>query len=51
MVASGASISLELLDTYPSVKAEDIADGVIYVLSTPLGVQVHELIIRSTGEL
>ncbi|KAJ3660772.1 hypothetical protein Zmor_005204 [Zophobas morio] len=34
----------------PYLKAEDIADGVIYVLSTPPHVQVHELTIKPVGE-
>lgn len=35
---------------YPKLKAEDIANAVIYVLSTPAHVQVHELIIKPVGE-
>ncbi|KAJ3651601.1 hypothetical protein Zmor_017630 [Zophobas morio] len=33
----------------PAVNSEDIADGVIYALSTPEHVQVHELMIRPFG--
>jgi len=34
----------------PSLKAEDIADGIVYALSTPPHVQVHELTIKPVGE-
>jgi len=34
----------------PSLKAQDIADGVVYVLSTPPTVQVHELTLKPVGE-
>lgn len=32
------------------LKSKDVADAVIYVLSTPPHVQVHELIIKPLGE-
>ena len=32
-----------LLKTVPFVKAEDIADGIVYALSTPEHVQVNQL--------
>ncbi|XP_052860259.1 farnesol dehydrogenase-like [Anopheles cruzii] len=35
---------------YPILEAEDIADGVLYVLGTPPRVQVHELTIKPVGE-
>lgn len=39
----------ELGDTEGMVP-EDIADGVVYVLSTPPHVQVHELIVYPVGQ-
>ncbi|KAJ3651610.1 hypothetical protein Zmor_017639 [Zophobas morio] len=41
----------ELFRAIPFLKSEDIADGVVYVLSTPEHVQVHELTIKPVGEL
>ncbi|RZC42511.1 hypothetical protein BDFB_002988 [Asbolus verrucosus] len=38
------------LEKMPIIKSEDIADGVVYVLSTPEHVQVHELMIKPVGE-
>ncbi|XP_055609189.1 farnesol dehydrogenase-like [Uranotaenia lowii] len=35
---------------FPTLLAEDIADSVRYVLSTPPRVQIHELVIRPNGE-
>jgi len=40
----------EYLKTRPVLEPEDIADGVVYVLSTPDHVQVHELTIKPVGE-
>lgn len=34
----------------PCLKPEDIANAILYVLSTPPHVQVHELIIKPVGE-
>jgi len=34
----------------PTLNAEDIADAVVYALSTPPHVQVHELTIKPLGE-
>ncbi|KAJ3618449.1 hypothetical protein MTP99_006443 [Tenebrio molitor] len=35
-----------ILEKMPILKSEDIADGVVYALSTPEHVQIHELTIR-----
>lgn len=35
---------------WATLKPEDIADGVLYVLSTPPHVQVQELCVRPVGE-
>ncbi|XP_050523999.1 dehydrogenase/reductase SDR family member 11-like [Daktulosphaira vitifoliae] len=40
----------EALDTYNKLKAEDIADAILYALGAPQHVNVCELIIRPTGE-
>lgn len=37
-------------DQSPELKAEDVADAVLYVVGTPPHVQVHELIIKVVGE-
>lgn len=50
---SGAALSKEAMEAYkarPKLKPEDVADAVIYVLSTPPHVQVHELILRPVGQ-
>jgi len=39
-----------MFQTMPSLKAKDIADSVVYVLSTPERVQIHELTIKPVGE-
>lgn len=38
------------IKSQPSLKGKDIADAVLYVLSTPPHVQVHELMIKPVGE-
>ncbi|KAJ3630072.1 hypothetical protein Zmor_027104 [Zophobas morio] len=38
------------IEKMPILKSEDIADGVVYALSTPEHVQVHELTIKPVGE-
>ncbi|KAJ3664441.1 hypothetical protein Zmor_000005 [Zophobas morio] len=40
----------KIMEDRPILQAEDIADGVVYVLSTPEHVQVHELTIKPVGE-
>lgn len=39
-----------LLETMPSLESEDVADSVVYVLSTPSHVQVHELMVQPVGQ-
>ncbi|KAF5288874.1 hypothetical protein FQA39_LY03753 [Lamprigera yunnana] len=41
---------LSELKNSPSLNASDVADAILYVLSTPLHVQIHELIIKPLGE-
>lgn len=40
----------KLLTEVPCLKPKDIADCVMYVISTPAHVQVHEIIIKPIGE-
>ncbi|KAF2893590.1 hypothetical protein ILUMI_12586 [Ignelater luminosus] len=40
----------EFVQNLPHMQPSDIADGVLYVLSTPPHVQVHELTIKPVGE-
>ncbi|KAJ3651584.1 hypothetical protein Zmor_017614 [Zophobas morio] len=40
----------EFYASIPILRGEDIADGVVYALSTPEDVQVHELTIKPMGE-
>ncbi|XP_068902387.1 farnesol dehydrogenase-like [Tenebrio molitor] len=40
-----------MLEKMPILKSEDIADGVVYALSTPEHVQIHELTIKPVGEI
>ncbi|EFA05382.1 farnesol dehydrogenase [Tribolium castaneum] len=40
-----------IVDKFPALETEDIADGVIYALGTPEHVQVHELTIKPVGEM
>jgi len=42
--------ALKAFNSIPRLAAQDIADGIIYVLSTPPHVQVHELTIKPIGE-
>jgi NADP-dependent 3-hydroxy acid dehydrogenase YdfG len=42
--------ALEMLKKFPSLQPENIANGVLYVLSTPPDVQIHELTIQPMGE-
>ncbi|XP_068911858.1 farnesol dehydrogenase-like [Tenebrio molitor] len=41
----------EAVSQMPALKPEDIAEAVLYILSTPPHVQVHELTIHPLGEL
>ncbi|KAL3287728.1 hypothetical protein HHI36_002192 [Cryptolaemus montrouzieri] len=49
-VRTPAVIGVDMPEDAAILEAEDIADGVIYVLSTPPHVQIHELMIRPVGE-
>ncbi|KAF2895025.1 hypothetical protein ILUMI_11147 [Ignelater luminosus] len=53
--ATGMAIPKEIDDYIKAnsnvLKAEDIADAVLYVLATPSHVQVHELLIKPIGEI
>lgn len=40
----------EIFSSWPALEPKDIADGLIYALSAPAHVQVHELIIRPLGQ-
>ncbi|XP_049949035.1 dehydrogenase/reductase SDR family member 11-like isoform X1 [Schistocerca serialis cubense] len=40
----------QIFDTMPYLEVEDIAKAVVYMLSQPPRVQVHDIIIRPTGE-
>ncbi|KAK5646292.1 hypothetical protein RI129_004756 [Pyrocoelia pectoralis] len=53
-MASGQRPPQELINwikAAPSLESYDVADAVIYVLSTPSHVQIHELIIKPVGEI
>nr|XP_022902752.1 farnesol dehydrogenase-like [Onthophagus taurus]XP_022902753.1 farnesol dehydrogenase-like [Onthophagus taurus]XP_022902754.1 farnesol dehydrogenase-like [Onthophagus taurus]XP_022902755.1 farnesol dehydrogenase-like [Onthophagus taurus]XP_022902756.1 farnesol dehydrogenase-like [Onthophagus taurus]XP_022902757.1 farnesol dehydrogenase-like [Onthophagus taurus]XP_022902758.1 farnesol dehydrogenase-like [Onthophagus taurus] len=39
-----------IIDAMPKLKAEDVADAIVYVLSTPHHVQVQDIMIRPLGE-
>jgi NADP+-dependent farnesol dehydrogenase len=39
------------LEKMPILKSQDIADGVVYALSTPEHVQIHEFTIKPVGEI
>ncbi|KAF5281666.1 hypothetical protein FQR65_LT14596 [Abscondita terminalis] len=42
---------VKFFQTMPKLDTEDVADAVVYALSTPPHVQVHEVILRPVGEL
>ncbi|KAF2905348.1 hypothetical protein ILUMI_00831 [Ignelater luminosus] len=49
--AAGYAKSMkDLLDKAPLLASEDIADAIVYALSTPPHVQIHELTIKPVGE-
>ncbi|KAL3282664.1 hypothetical protein HHI36_005839 [Cryptolaemus montrouzieri] len=41
--------SADILEKFPHIFPEDVADSVVYALSTPPHVQVHELIVRAVN--
>ncbi|XP_063242508.1 uncharacterized short-chain type dehydrogenase/reductase y4vI-like [Bacillus rossius redtenbacheri] len=43
---AATALTEEMLNTIPMMEAEDMADIVVYLLSTPLRVQVHEVIVQ-----
>jgi len=43
--------TLEYIKDISWLQAEDVADAVVYVLSTPPHVQIHELLVKPVGEL
>ncbi|XP_063235311.1 farnesol dehydrogenase-like [Bacillus rossius redtenbacheri] len=47
---TGIGVPEEDLKNMPMLEPEDIADAVLYTLSTPPRVQVHEITIHPTGE-
>ncbi|CAH2013117.1 unnamed protein product [Acanthoscelides obtectus] len=49
MIEDAKKLNL-IKDTSPVLYPEDIADAVEYALSTPPHVQVHEIMIRPTGD-
>lgn len=51
MKSAGYSKDVEeaIFDVEPSLEPDDIADTVVYLLSTPYSVNVTELTIRPTG--
>ncbi|KAL3282665.1 hypothetical protein HHI36_005840 [Cryptolaemus montrouzieri] len=44
-----AGVSAETAEKYPHIFPEDVVDSVVYALSTPPHVQVHELIVRAVN--
>eukprot|EP01083_Nonionella_stella_P179054 634509_1 len=50
-----ASGSKEKADTFynesPSLRSDDVVDAIIYALSAPMSVSVHDILIRSTDQL
>lgn len=50
MKAAGGESEESFADTMPSLNPEDVAHGVLYILSTPSHVQVYELTLKPVGE-
>ncbi|XP_022904508.1 farnesol dehydrogenase-like [Onthophagus taurus] len=46
----GEQASESFYSKYPHITSEDVADTIVYVLSTPQRVNISELLIRPTGE-
>lgn len=49
-VTANFDLSPEMIKSIPMLDAKDIADAVMYVLSTNPGVQVHDLLIQPIGQ-
>lgn len=51
---SGVTFEKGMIDAItaaPTLKAKDVADAVIFVLSRPAHVQISELMVRPIGEM
>ncbi|KAF5290417.1 hypothetical protein FQR65_LT11594 [Abscondita terminalis] len=43
--------AIQTLSDAPRLRAEDVANAIVYILATPPGVQVQDLMIRAVGEV
>ncbi|KAL2748335.1 dehydrogenase/reductase SDR family member 11-like [Vespula maculifrons] len=50
LMASYSAFSDEVLAAMPSLKGQDVADAVSYVLSTPSNVVIQDIVLRPMGE-
>lgn len=52
-IGKASGLSAEVLQMYnaiPHLEADDVADAIVYLLSTPAHVNIQDIIIRPTGE-